>query len=301
MDVDPAALPDDIEALKEIARSALAALDVARADAAAAQAERSDIAAYIAHLKLQIEKLKRTIYGPRAKRTARLLNQMEFELEDLEATATEDELRAEQAAVKGSANAAVGITRKRPSRQPFPEHLPRERIVLPGPDACTCCGGKRLAKLGETVTETLESTPRQYKVLQYVREKFTCRDCEMISQNPAPFHVIPRAFAGPSLLAMIVHEKFGQHQPLNRQSERLAAEGVALSVSTLADLVGAACAALEPVFRHMEATVFAAARVHGDDTTVPVLAPGQTAIARAWVYVRDDRPFGGAGPPCAVF
>ena len=301
MDVDPATLPDDIEALKEIARSALAALDVARADAAAARAERSDIAAYIAHLKLQIEKLKRTIYGPRAERTARLLDQMEFELEDLEATATEDELRAEQAAVKGSATSAVGITRKRPSRQSFPEHLPRERIVLPGPGACTCCGGKRLAKLGETVTETLESTPRQYKVLQYVREKFTCRDCETISQNPAPFHVIPRAFAGPSLLAMIVYEKFGQHQPLNRQSERLAAEGVALSVSTLADLVGAACVALEPVFRHMEATVFAAARVHGDDTTVPVLARGQTAIARAWVYVRDDRPFGGAGPPCAVF
>ena len=301
MDVDPAALPDDIEALKEIARSALAALDVARADAAAARAERSDIAAYIAHLKLQIEKLKRTIYGPRAERTARLLDQMEFELEDLEATATEDELRAEQAAVKGSATSAVGITRKRPSRQSFPEHLPRERIVLPGPGACTCCGGKRLAKLGETVTETLESTPRQYKVLQYVREKFTCRDCETISQNPAPFHVIPRAFAGPSLLAIIVYERFGQHQLLNRQSERLAAEGVALSVSTLADLVGAACVVLEPVFRHMEATVFAAARVHGDDTTVPVLARGQTAIARAWVYVRDDRPFGGAGPPCAVF
>ncbi len=187
MDLDPAALPDDVAALKDIVRSALAALDAAKADAAAAQAERSDIAAYIAHLKLQIEKLKRTIYGPRGERTARLLNQMEFELEDLEATATEDELRAEQAAVKRSATSAVGITRKRPSRQPFPEHMPRERIVLPGPDACTCCGDKRLAKLGETVSETLESTPRQYKVLQYVREKFTCRNCETISQTQAPF------------------------------------------------------------------------------------------------------------------
>jgi transposase len=301
MDFDPATLPDDIDALKDIVRSALAALDAAKADAAAAKAERSDIAAYIAHLKLQIEKLKRTIYGPRAERTARLLDQMEFELEELEATATEDELRAEQAAAKGSTVFTSGIARKRPSRQPFPDHLPRERIVLPGPAACTCCGSARLAKLGESVTETLESIPRQYKVLQYVREKFTCRDCETISQTPAPFHVIPRAFAGPNLLAMIAHEKFGQHQPLNRQSERFAREGVALSVSTLADLVGAACVALEPVFRHMEACVFAAARVHGDDTTVPVLARGQTDIARAWVYVRDDRPFGGAGPPCAVF
>ena len=301
MEIDPTALPDDIDALKDIVCSTLAALNSAKAEAAAARAERSDIVAYIAHLKLQIEKLKRTIYGPRAERTARLLDQMEFELEDLEATATEDELNAEQMAARSGVPSAPGITRKRPSRQPFPDHLPRERIVLPGPDACTCCGGKRLAKLGETVTETLESTPRQHKVLQYVREKFTCRDCETISQNPAPFHVIPRAFAGPSLLAMIAHEKFGQHQPLNRQSERFAREGVPLSVSTLADLVGAACVALAPVFRHMEAAVFAAARLHGDDTTVPVLARGQTDIGRTWVYVRDDRPFGGAGPPCAVF
>ncbi len=250
MDIDPSALPDDIDALKDIVRLPPAQSRSAPADAAAAQAERSDIAAYIAHLKLQIEKLKRTIYGPRAERTARLLDQMEFELEELEATATEDELRGEQEAAKAKPMVA-GFTRKRPSRQPFPDHLPRERIVLPGPSACTCCGGTRLAKLGETVTETLESLPRQHKVLQYVREKFTCRDCETISQNPAPFHVIPRAFAGPSLLAMIAYEKFGQHQPLNRQSERFAREGVPLSVSTLADLVGAACVALEPAFMHL--------------------------------------------------
>ena len=81
--------------------------------------------------------------------------------------------------------------------------------------------------------------PRQWKVIQTVREKFTCRDCEKISQPPAPFHPIPRGWAGPSLLAMIVFEKFGQHQPLNRQADRYAREGVELSLSTLADQVGA--------------------------------------------------------------
>src|SRR5262249_31509015 len=91
-----------------------------------------------------------------------------------------------------------------------------------GPTACACCGSTRLAKLGEDVTETLESVPRQWKVVQYVREKFTCRACEAISQTPAPFHVLPRGFAGPSLLAMIALEKYGQHQPLNRQAERYA-------------------------------------------------------------------------------
>ncbi|HXS29699.1 MAG TPA: IS66 family transposase, partial [Steroidobacteraceae bacterium] len=166
---------------------------------------------------------------------------------------------------------------------------------------CLCCGGPRLRKLGEDVTETLEVIPRRWKVIQHVREKFTCRDCEKISQAPAPFHVIPRGWAGPSLLAMILFEKYGQHQPLNRQAERYTREGVPLSVSTLADQVGACVAVLAPLLRRVEAHVFAAERLHGDDTTVPVLAQGKTITGRLWTYVRDDRPFAGPDPPAAMF
>jgi len=171
----------------------------------------------------------------------------------------------------------------------------------PRPVACLCCGGARLRKLGEDVTETLEVIPRQWKVIQHVREKLTCRDCEKISQAPAPFHVTARGWAGPSLLAMILFEKYGQHQPLNRQAERYAKEGVPLSLSTMADQVGACCAVLTPLLRRVEAHVFAAERLHGDDTTVPVLAKGKTDTGRCWVYVRDDRPFGGPDPPAAMF
>jgi transposase len=288
----PNALPDDIDALK-------AALIVAQAEAAAARAQLSADQALIAHLKLQIEKLNRERFGQRSERTARLINQLELQLEELEASATEDELAAERAAAKTMTVAA--FTRKRPSRKPFPEHLPRERVIEPAPTACLCCGSERLRKLGEDVTETLEVIPRQWKVIQHVREKFTCRDCEKISQAPAPFHVIPRGWAGPSLLAMILFEKFGQHQPLNRQAERYAREGVPLSLSTLADQVGAGCAVLEPLIRRIEAHVFAAERLHGDDTTVPVLAKGKTDTGRCWVYVRDDRPFSGPAPPAAMF
>src|SRR3546814_2523296 len=74
---------------------------------------------------------------------------------------------------------------------------------------------------------------------------------------------------GPSLLAMILFEKFGQHQPLNRQRDRYAHEGVELSLSTLADQVGACAAALRPLYLLIEAHVLAAKRLHGDDTTVP--------------------------------
>ena len=181
-----------------------ARLDVARAEAANAQADLSSTEAFISHLKLEIEKLRRQLYGTRSERTARLLEQMELQLEELEATATEDELAAEQAATRSST--VQSFQRKRPSRKPFPDHLPRERVVIPVPACCPCCGSDRLSKLGEDITETLEVVPRQWKVIQTVREKFSCRACETIAQPPAPFHVTPRGFAGPSLLAMILFE-----------------------------------------------------------------------------------------------
>ena len=291
--------PSDIETLRAALATERARAAQVAAELAVARAMNADDAATIARQNLEIAKLKRQIYGPRSERTARLLDQMELGLEELEAAATEDEIAAEQAAAR-TTNVAP-FARKRPSRQPFPEHLPRERVVIPAPITCDCCGGNRLRKLGETITETLEVIPRQWKVIQHVREKMTCRDCETISEPPAPFHVTPRGWAGPNLLGMLLFEKFGQHQPLNRQTERYAREGVPLALSTVADQVGAGCAALEPLLRRLETHVFAAERLHGDDTTVPVLAKGKTHTGRCWVYVRDDRPFKGGAPPAAMF
>ena len=191
------------------------------------------------------------------------------------------------------------FTRRKPVRGPLPAHLPRERRVIPGPATCPCCGGK-LAKMGETITESLEAIPRRWKVIQTVREKFTCRACETITQPPAPFHPIARGRAGPNLLAMILEAKFGQHLPLNRQSETFAREGIDLDVSTLADWVGACTAMLAPLTELIRLHVLAAGRLHGDDTTVPVLAR-QDVTGRLWTYVRDDRPFGGPAPPAAIF
>jgi transposase len=269
---------------------------VAEAEAANAQADLSSSEALIAHLKLAIEKLRREPYGTRSERTARLLDQMELQLEDLEAAATEDELAAEKAAAR--TQTVKSFERKRPARKPFPDHLPRERVVIAAPESCPCCGSAKLSKLGEDITETLEVIPRQWKVIQTVREKFSCRSCETITQPPAPFHVTPRGFAGPNLLAMIL---FGQHQPLNRQSERYRREGIDLSVSTLADQVGAYTTILQPLHALIEAHVLAAERLHGDDTTVPILAKGKTVTGHIWTYVRDDRPFGSRAPPAALY
>ena len=284
------ALPDDALSLKQLLLARTEELLAARAQVASGEA-------LIAHLKLQIEKFRRDKFGQRSERSSQLVDQLELQLEELEAAATEDDLAAEQAAV----TQVSAFTRQRPARKPFPEQLPRERRIVPGPAACSCCGSTRLSKLGEAITETLEVIPRQWKVIQHVREKFSCRDCESIDQAPAPFHVVPRGWAGPNLLAMILFEKYGQHQPLNRQAERYAREGVPLSLSTLADQVGTCCTVLRPIHHRFVAHVLAAERLHGDDTTVPVLAKGKTVTGRCWTYVRDDRPFGGLAPPAAVY
>jgi transposase len=254
------------------ARAARAEADLSHAHATASSAE-----ALIARLRLEIEKLRRTLYGARSERKERLVDQLEMQLEDVEADASEDELAAERST---PSTVVKSFERRRPARKPFPEHLPREQVVVPAPQSCPCCGSTKLSKLGEDVTETLEVVPRQWKVIQTVRERFSCRQCQAITQPPAPFHVTPRGFAGANLLAMILFEKFGQHQPLNRQSERYAREGIDLSLSTLADQVGACAVALRPLYALIERHVLTADRLHGDDTTVPILAKGQTETGR---------------------
>ena len=256
----------------------------------------------IERLKLLLAKARREQFGQTSERGKRLIDQLELQLVELEETAAEDEVAAEAARAKAGTIVAAHV-RHKPARRPLPEHLPRERVVVPPPKTCRCCGGSRLAKIGEIVTETLDVVPRRWFVRQTVREKFTCRDCERISEPPAPFHVIPRGRIGASLLAMILFEKYGAHQPLNRQSERYAREGIDLDLSTMADHVGAGTAVLAPLHELIRGHVLAAERLHGDDTTVPVLAKGKTITGRLWAYVRDDRPFGQGqtGSPAALF
>ena len=176
-------VPDDIDAL----RAELAAERAARREA---EARATGAEAMVTHLKLVIAKLEHHRYGASSERGRKLLDQTELQLEEFEADAAEQavatEVNAEQAG-----SVVRSFTRRKPVRGPLPAHLPRERVVLPGPTACPCCGGT-LSKLGETITETLESIPRRWKVIQTVREKFACRACETITQPPAPFRPWPR-------------------------------------------------------------------------------------------------------------
>jgi transposase len=274
-----------------------AARITAEARAAEASAARQGLTLEIERLKLEIARLRRERFGPSAERSARL-EQLELSLEDLEETAAEAE--TDQARRADETTKVGGLTRRKPARRPLPEHLPRRRIVYPAPHACPCCGGG-VRKLGEVVTESLERVPATWLVIQHVREKVSCRSCETITEAPAPFHPIARGRAGPSLLAEVVFAKYGLHLPLHRQSERFAREGVPIEVSTLADWVGAVSVSLRSLVEVIKAHVLAGARIHADDTPVPVLAKGKARTGRLWTVVRDDRPFGGHDPPAAAY
>ena len=294
-------LPDDVATLKAMVIAAQSARLEAEAKACNAEAEVRARELVIEQMKFTIAKLRHEKFGQSSERSA-ALQQLELSLADMEEDASEAEAAAQMAA-NAAARAKIAVAafeRRKPARRPLPEHLPRERMVYPAPSACPCCGGV-LRKLGEDITETLELIPRQWKVIQHVREKFSCRSCEAITQPPAPSHPIARGRAGPGLLAHILFSKYGLHLPLNRQSDVYDREGIALDVSTLADWVGAAAATMMPLNDAIRSHVFAAERIHADDTTVPVLAKGKTRTGRLWTYVRDDRPFGGSDPPAAVF
>jgi transposase len=295
-------LPDDVATLKAMVIAAEAALLEAQAKARNLEAEARARALLIEQMKFTIAKLRQERFGQSSERGV-VLEQLELQLCDMEEDASQAEAAAQLAAAKAASEKVEvrAFERRKPARRPLPEHLPRERIVYPALTACPCCGSRALRKLGEDVTESLEVVPRHWKVIQHVREKFSCQVCESITQPPAPSHPIARGRAGPGLLAQILFSKYGLHMPLKRQSTAYGHEGIDLDVSTLADWVGAAAATLMPLVEVIQAHVFAAERIHADDTTVPVLAKGKTRTGRLWTYVRDDRPFGGPDPPAAVF
>ncbi len=298
MTQDAAPLPADLASAHALILAQREALLAAQARASAAEGEARLRALEIERLKLLLAKARREQYGQSSERGRRVIEQLELAIADLEETESAAQAAAELAAPEPSPERRRRSAR--PARRSLPEHLPRERIVHPAPSACPCCGGA-LRKLGEDVTETLERVPAFWKVVQHVREKLVCRACEAITQPPAPSHPIARGRAGPGLLAEVLSAKYGAHLPLHRQSAIYAREGVELDVSTLADWVGAAAATLAPLVEVVGRHVLAGARIHADDTPVPVLAKGKTRTGRLWTYVRDDRPFGGADPPAAVF
>lgn len=301
MSLASADLPLDPEALRAFALACQAELVAASAELAAAKLAVQLTTLEIEKLKFQIAKLRRMQFGRSSERIARQIAQLELQLEELETGAAEEAVK-----VEAESDPIAERDRARPKRRPLPNHLPRQEIVHEPADdhACTCpaCGAG-MARLGEDVTEVLDYVPGRFQVIRHVRPKYACTACDAITQAPAPAMPTPRGRATPATLAHILVSKYSDHLPLYRQSEIYAREGLDLDRSTLCDWVGQAAWLLQPIIAAIRRHVFAAEKIHGDDTTVPVLAPGlgRTKTGRLWVYVRDDRPFCGRDPPAAAY
>lgn len=287
----PAALPDDIDALKALVR---ATVDAYETQVSGLRQQLDTRVLEIESLKLQIAKLQRMQFGAKSEKLDRQIGQLELRLEELQADEAE--------AVAAAPVPRQGVKRVS-ARRPLPDHLPREdRVYEPDCRCCPDCGGA-LHLLGEDVSEQLEYVPGHWRVLRHRRPKRTCQRCEVIVQAAAPSRQITRGLPGPGLHAHVLVAKFCDHQPLYRQSDIYARDGVFLSRSTLADWVGQAGALLRPLVAAIRRYVLASSKVHADDTPVPVLDPGRgrTKTGRLWTYVRDDRPSGSAESAAAWY
>jgi transposase len=244
----------------------------------------------IEHLKAQLAVLRRARFGRSSEKLDREIEQLELVLGELEESVAESNARTEQAKQERASPArAKPADRKPGGRKPLPAHLPREQVVHQPPPACVCCGGKVLRKIADDRTEVLEYVPSSFKVMQHVRPKLSCRDCETIVQAALPSFPIERGRPGPGLLAHVAVSKYADGLPLHRQSVIYARQGVDLDRSTMADWMGSAAALLRPLVEAIRQHVCAGPVLHADDTTVPVLAPGlgRTRTGRLWAAVRD--------------
>lgn len=284
MDIDLAALPDDVEMLRAMVRS----LSADRTNLIEARAE-------IERLKLMVQTLQRSQFGRRAERLDD--DQLQLGFEDLDADIARAEARLPLETAKPSRRSSEA------ERASLPAHLPREDLAIDIEHrVCPCCGGA-LHEIGESVSEMLDHVPARLRVIRIRRARYGCRACGTIHQAPAPERPIAKGLASPALLAHVLVAKYCDHLPLYRQSQIFARQGVELDRSTLANWVGGGVWWLEPLHKRLAEHVFASNKLFADDTPIPVLDPGRgrTKTGRLWVYARDDRPWGGPEPPAAIY
>ena len=317
-----APLPDNVDELKALLSAQIAQLDAIRQSHVSLRgtvdllkferdeikAERDDLkvereclkqsklddAEEIKRLSLLLEKLKRMIFGQKSEKLLRQIDQLELELEELHIGQGEQASKSERK--------TPGKKKEREQRT-FPDNLPRDtQEHLPKDAACPDCGGE-WQRLGEDVSEVLEFVPEHYRVVRHVRPRFACKCCERMVQAPAPSRPLERSFAGPGLLANVAVSKYLDHQPIYRQCQIHSRNGVDLSESTVGDWIGGVHVLLTSLMAALRQYVFAAQKLHADDTPISVLAPGngKTKQGRLWVYARDDRPAGSTEAPAVWF
>jgi len=224
--------------------------------------------------------LRRRQFGRSSEQVEKQIHQIELQLEELETQAAQ----TADATLPGRDKTAI------PKRRiSLPEHLPREERRVESPQSCPDCD----------VSEVLDVVPVSYRVIKIVRPKYSCACCHTLIQGEAPQRVIPKGLASSALLTQVMVDKYLDHQPLYRQSERMAREGVDIERSTLAGWVGQVSTLISPLVDAIGKHVKNGHHIYADDTTAPTLKPGKgkTQTGRYWTYVRDGRDWNENAPP----
>lgn len=247
-------------------------------------------------------KLKEQLTLWRAKSFGQKSEKLKKQIENLALQVEDNEISLGLSQALESLNSSEKKNTK-PRRQKLPNHLPREKVVLEAGDTCPECGDKDLRVLGEDICEKMEYVPARIKVIQYIRPRCACRKCDHIFQAAPVSNGIDKGIAGPGLLSHIIVQKYCDHLPIYRQSDIFARTGIELAESTMASWVHQCSQLLEPVVEELVKHIFAAQKLHADDTPIKVLAPGtgKTKVGRIWTYVLDGRAHGDITSPAVCY
>lgn len=245
----------------------------------------------LTHLQKQLILLKKQRFGQSSEKLDNQIAELETKIEEGELLKSSSDVKQEEK------------QKNIPKRQKLPENLERIDEVLNPDPICPECGGEEFRKIADDISESLEYIPASFKVIRHIRPRCACVHCEKIVQAYPASKPIAKGMAGPGLLAHILVQKYCNHLPFYRQSEIYAREDIELSRSTMASWAGQCAALLMPLVEEIRKYIFTSSHIHGDDTTVKVLAPGlgKTKTGRLWTYVKDGRKYGDKAPPAACY
>lgn len=261
----------------------------------------TDLIAENQSLQEQLKLLKRKNFGSSSEKIKKKIEEIELRLEETESSALAALLQANEGD-DDETKFDTDTTKDQPKRKKLPEHLERINVLLNPDPKCPECDGGNFRKISDDISEILEYIPSSFKVIRHIRARCVCTNCDKIVQAYAPSNTIDKGKAGPGLLSHILVQKYCNHLPMYRQSEIYEREGIELARSTMANWAGQVARLLEPLIEEIRKSVLSSTQIHGDDTTVKVLAPGlgKTKTGRIWTYVRDGRPHGDTTTPPAV-
>jgi transposase len=266
----------------------------------------SDLSVEVTNLSAENSSLKNQLALLKAKRFGKSSEKLDKQIADLELRIEEEEEENCNKVIEDSLEEESDNKKEKnkPKRKPLPPHLPREEKILNPDPICPDCGGEDFHKISDDISETLDYVPASFKVIKTIRPRCACRNCEKIVQADTPDRAIAKGKAESGLLAHILVQKYCNHLPYYRQSEIYERdENVELSRSTMASWGGQCARLLDIVVDEIKKEIFNSSHIHGDDTTLKVLAPGngKTKTGRLWAYTRNGKNHNSNIPPAICY